>query len=93
MRLFVERATAVRPQFCPDRAECDGVAAMCQRVDGLPLAAMCQRVDGLPLAIELAAARVPLLPPPTLPPAWITLLPCSAARRPASFPATRRCGR
>lgn len=47
--LFVERARAVHPGFTPD-------AAMLQDI-----AALCRLLDGLPLALELAAARVPLL--------------------------------
>ena len=53
--LFVERARAVRPDFEPrDDAERDAIAAICDRLDGLPL------------AIELAAARIKLLPPAKL---------------------------
>jgi predicted ATPase/DNA-binding SARP family transcriptional activator/peroxiredoxin len=44
--LFVERASAVRPDFCPDVAVIAGI---------------CRRLDCLPLAVELAAARSRLL--------------------------------
>jgi len=54
VRLFVARARAVRPEF---RLDADNAWAVAE---------ICRRVDGLPLAIELAAARIGLLPPPAL---------------------------
>jgi len=54
VQLFVERARAVAPDFELN----ESTAA--------PVAEICRRLDGLPLAIELAAARVKLLPPHAL---------------------------
>jgi predicted ATPase/class 3 adenylate cyclase len=52
--LFVERAAAILPDF--DLTEDNAPA----------VAEITRRLDGLPLAIELAASRVKLLPPPAL---------------------------
>ena len=54
IQLFTERARGVVPGF---RLTSHNVAAVAE---------ICRRLDGLPLAIELAAARVRLLPPPAL---------------------------
>jgi predicted ATPase/transcriptional regulator with XRE-family HTH domain len=54
VQFFVARAQAVQPDFRLDDTAIEAVAGICARLDGLPL------------AIELAAARVPLLPPPAL---------------------------
>ncbi len=46
IRLFVDRALAVRPDFVLDESTVDEVAQICRRLDGMPL------------ALELAAARL-----------------------------------
>ena len=51
MRLFVDRARAVKASFALDESNADGVVQVCRRLDGVPL------------AIELAAARVTAMNP------------------------------
>jgi len=54
VRLFLERARAIRPDFRPSDGDLDCVATICAVLDGLPL------------AIELAAARTRLYSPGAL---------------------------
>jgi predicted ATPase/class 3 adenylate cyclase len=51
VELFVQRARLVKPDFAITSSTAPAVAEICYRLDGLPL------------AIELAAARIKLLPP------------------------------
>ncbi len=77
VRLFVDRARAVRPDFVLD----DDNAAVV--VD------ICTRLDGLPLAIELAAAQVKLLSPAAIFERIDDRLDTLASRR-ADLPARQR---
>ncbi|MFM9108622.1 MAG: ATP-binding protein [Chloroflexota bacterium] len=63
VHLFIERARAVDPAFAPGPEDLEAVAAVCGRLEGMPL------------AIELAAARVTVLPPAAMLPRMATLLP------------------
>ncbi|HET8854162.1 MAG TPA: LuxR C-terminal-related transcriptional regulator, partial [Ktedonobacteraceae bacterium] len=54
VRLFVERAQAIKADFALTEANARAIAEICVWLDGLPL------------AIELAAARIKLLPPQAL---------------------------
>jgi predicted ATPase/DNA-binding CsgD family transcriptional regulator len=51
VRLFIDRAVALKPDFAIDNDSAPAVAEICVRLDGLPL------------AIELAAARIKMLSP------------------------------
>jgi predicted ATPase len=51
VRLFVDRARAVKADFVVDLTNAEGIAQVCRRLDGMPL------------AIELAAARVGAMNP------------------------------
>ncbi|MEV5648517.1 LuxR C-terminal-related transcriptional regulator [Nocardia sp. NPDC052254] len=51
LRLLIERATAANPEFASTRANREA------------LAAICRRLDGIPLALELAALRLRMFTP------------------------------
>ncbi|MFN8472678.1 MAG: tetratricopeptide repeat protein [Anaerolineae bacterium] len=53
-QLFVQRARLVKPEFALSQSNLQAIAEICHRLDGLPL------------ALELAAARVRVLPPVAL---------------------------
>jgi non-specific serine/threonine protein kinase len=59
IQLFVQRAEVVRPDF---RLTMQNVEAVSE---------ICRGLDGVPLAIELAAARISMLPPTQLLAAWL----------------------
>ncbi|MFE3698948.1 BTAD domain-containing putative transcriptional regulator [Nocardia tengchongensis] len=50
VRLFLDRAAAIRPELAPTEADLETVAEICRRLDGLPL------------ALELAAAKLRVMP-------------------------------
>ena len=54
VRLFLDRAVAVDPDFAVTPANAGAVATICRRLDGIPL------------AVELAAARIPSMTPAEL---------------------------
>ena len=54
VELFISRAQAIKPEFRLSDANAPAIAEICEHLDGLPL------------AIELAAARIKLLPPQAL---------------------------
>jgi predicted ATPase/class 3 adenylate cyclase/DNA-binding CsgD family transcriptional regulator len=74
VELFVSRAQAVKPAFQLSKTNAPAIAEICARLDGLPL------------AIELAAARIKVLPPQALLARlgqWLTVLTGGAKDEPA----------
>ena len=81
VRLFVERARAARAGFALTDENAGAIADICLALDGLPL------------AIELAAARVKMIPPRRCWRGWPARACRSTAARAIGRPGSRRCGR
>ncbi len=80
VRLFVERARALQPAFELTASNAESVGRICAQLDGLPL------------ALELAAARIRLLPPETMAARLERSLAVLTVRsRVTCRPASRRC--
>jgi predicted ATPase len=75
--LFVERAKAAHPAFSLTATNTESVAEICRKLDGLPL------------AIELAAARITILPPESIASALTDRLPLLGGG-PRDLPARQR---
>ena len=58
VRLFIERARASQPQFAPDGRVVHKVAAICRRLDGIPLAIELAAALAAALGIDELAARL-----------------------------------
>ena len=79
--LFLERARAAEPHFAPDRRLMTMIAAICRRLDGIPL------------AIELAAALAQCSASRRSRPVSTIASVCSPAEGGRPCRGTRRCGR
>ena len=58
VRLFVERARAVEPHFAPDPRDLAAVAAICRRLDGIPLAIELAAVQTAAFSVEQLVAHL-----------------------------------
>ena len=81
VRLFADRARAVKADFAVDAGNQADVMAVCTRLDGIPL------------AIQLAAARIPAMSPTELDRRLDRVPAADAAVDALRWNATRRCAR
>ena len=58
VQLFIERARAAESRFSPDRHVANAIAAVCRRLDGMPLAIELAAARAAALGVEQIAARL-----------------------------------
>ena len=58
VQLFLERAKAADPNFAPDQSRAASIAAICRRLDGIPLAIELAATQVSALGVETLAARL-----------------------------------
>lgn len=58
VRLFLERARAADPHFAPEQSRAASIAAICRRLDGIPLAIELAATRASALGVETLAARL-----------------------------------